>query len=465
MAAPSVLPYPNPNDEPQTGVLRALRHKNYRLFFGGQLISLVGTFLTQMATIWFVYRLTKDTRLLGIVGFAGQLPLFVLAPFAGVWADRVNRQKFLVLTQTLSMFQSAALAVLAFEFANKPDIAVPALIALAIIQGLINAFDLPARQAFLVEMVTDRADLANAIALNSTMVHGARLIGPAAAGLLIAWVGEGLCFTIDAVSYIAVIAALVAMRVQPRPPKEHGSVMAELKEGAKYVWQFKPVRVLLILMALISLTIMPALTTLMPIFGDHFGAATGHGAQSFGFLGTASGLGALTASIYLATRKTVVGLGRLIALAVGVFSIAAMGLASVDHFWLALLMIPFIGWGMITSFASSNTIIQMLTDDDKRGRVMSFFAMAFVGMTPFGNLAAGYIAHRLSIHTGDQFIGAQKTIFLAACVCLIGGVFYARVLPAMRDIVRPIYIKKGILPELAAGLNAVDEIVEAGEQK
>jgi MFS family permease len=453
------------------GIVRALRHRNFRLFFGGQLISLVGTFLTQIATVWFVYRLTKDTRLLGIVGFAGQLPMFVLAPFAGVWADRVNRQRLIVLTQVLSMLQSFGLAAVAF-FYGRPghvntQVAVPSLIGLAIIQGLVNAFDMPARQAFLVEMVEDRADLANAIALNSTMVHAARLIGPAAAGLIIAAVGESLCFLIDAVSYIAVIAALLAMRVTPRPPRAPKSIMKELVEGARYVWHFTPIRALLLLMALLSLTGMPAISTLMPIFGDHFGGGVPQrGAQVFGFLGTMSGFGALAGALYLASRKTVVGLGRLIAIAAGVFGLGAIAFALSDRLWVSLLILPVAGWGMITCFASANTILQLLADDDKRGRVMSFFSMAFVGMAPFGNLLAGYAAYHLSpAGDSDAFRGAARTVFIAGIICVIAALSFAAKLPALRAIVRPIYVTKGILPEVAEGLKSADTLPgSAGEQ-
>jgi MFS family permease len=467
----STPPSPSSPGAAASGIIRALRHRNFRLFFGGQLISLVGTFLTQIATVWFVYRLTKDTRLLGIVGFAGQLPMFLLAPFAGVWADRVNRQRFIVLTQVLSMLQSFGLAAVAFFFGRPghidTHIAVPSLIGLAIIQGLINAFDMPARQAFLVEMVTDRADLANAIALNSTMVHGARLIGPAAAGLIIAAVGESLCFFIDAVSYIAVIAALLAMRVTPRPPREPKSIRYEIVEGARYVWNFAPIRALLLLMALLSLTGMPAVSTLMPIFGDHFGGGTPQrGAQVFGFLGTMSGLGALAGALYLASRKTVVGLGTLIAIAAGTFGIGAIAFASSDRLWLSLLILPIAGWGMITCFASANTILQMLADDDKRGRVMSFFSMAFVGMAPFGNLLAGFAAYHLSPVVGtDAFRGASRTVICAGVICVIAAVSFAAKLPALREIVRPIYITKGILPQVAGGLQTTDTTPGgAGEQ-
>ena len=442
---------------------RALRHRNYRLFFAGQLVSLVGTFLTQAATVWLVYRLTGDAWLLGVVGFAAQIPLFFLSPFAGVWADRVQRRNFIVLTQSLSALQSFGLFLIAFYFGNNAHVAVPSLIALAIFQGLINAFDLPARQAFLVEMVTDRNDLANAIALNSTMVHGARLIGPATAGLLIAWVGESLCFLIDALSYIAVIAALLAMVIAPRKPREPRSVLHELKEGFLYVWSFQPIRVLLILMSVLSLTGMPALSILMPIFGAHFGGPS-HGPQTFGFLGAASGFGALVGAIYLASRKTVLGLGRLIAIGSVVFGLAAIGFSQSNHLWLSLLFLPIAGWAMITNFASANTILQTLADDDKRGRVMSFFSMAFVGMTPFGNLLAGFAAKQLTPAGGNPFIGTTRAVLIAGIITVLASLGYILKLPSLRRVIRPIYVQKGILPQMAQGLAAADQLADAGEQ-
>jgi MFS family permease len=443
-------------------ILRALRHRNYKLFFAGQLVSLVGTFLTQTATVWFVYRLTNNPLLLGVVGFLGQVPMFLLGPFAGVWADRVNRRKMVVLTQSLSAIQSFGLAAVAFYFSHNARVAVPSLICLAIFQGLINAFDMPVRQAFLVEMVTDPKDLANAIALNSTMVHGARLIGPAAAGLIIAAVGESLCFLIDAISYIAVIAALLAMVIQPRVLRPPRSVISELKEGSRYVWQFIPIRTLLLLMALLSLTGMPALSVLMPIFGKHFGGAT-HGPETFGFLGAASGIGALIGAIYLASRRTVIGLGRLIAISSTVFSLALITFSQSNHLWQAMLIVPIAGWGMITTFASCNTILQTLADDDKRGRVMSFFSMAFVGMTPFGILLSGFAAEHLTPAGGDPAIGAFRTVLIAGIISFLAALSYARKLPAIRKIVRPIYISKGILPQVADGLKVSDELAIAGE--
>jgi MFS family permease len=340
-------------------ILRAFRHRNYRLFFAGQLVSLVGTFLTQLATVWFVYRLTHAAWLLGVAGFAGQIPMFALAPFAGVWVDRWNRQRLLVITQTLSMFQSFGLAIIAFWHPS-----VLGIILLSLVQGLINAFDMPARQAFLVEMVTDRSDLANAIALNSTMVHTARLFGPALAGILIAAVGEGWCFTLDGISYIGVILALLAMRVAPREHRSNrGGALQELREGLSYAWNFFPVRALLLLTAFVSITGMPAYSVLMPIFADHFSTG-GNGAKILGILMGASGFGALIGAIMLASRKTVVGLARMSWIATAIFGSALIAFACSRNFYFSLAIVPLAGFGMLMLFAGVNTLLQTLVEDD-----------------------------------------------------------------------------------------------------
>ncbi len=365
-------------------ILRAFRHRNYRLFFAGQLTSLVGTFLSQAATLWFVYRLTHRPALMGTVAFLGQLPVFLLSPFAGVWADRVHRRNFLVLTQALSAVQSFGLAALALRFGNNARVAIPGLIGLAVFQGLVNAFDMPARQAFLIEMVPDRGDLPNAIAMNSTMVHGARVVGPFAAGILIAHFGESLCFGLDGLSYFAVIASLVAMRVVRAAPRPRAGVRAEMVEGARYVWGFAPVRTLLLLMTFMSLFGLPVVALLMPVFGDYFGGLNGRGAQTFGWLGAASGVGSLAGALYLANRRTVLGLGRMIAVATAASGVAVAAFSQSRHLWLSLLILPVGGWGMMTCFAAANTIIQTVVDDRVRGRVMAFFGMAVLGMAPFG---------------------------------------------------------------------------------
>jgi MFS family permease len=442
-------------------MVRALRHPNYRLFFGGQLISLIGTFLTQTATLWFVNRLTHSYQVMGTIAFLGQLPVFLLTPFAGVVADRINRRNFIVWTQILSMVQSLGMAALAYFYGRGDHadlhIVIPGLVGLAVFQGIVNSFDLPARQAFVVEMVTDRADLPNAIALNSTMVHGARMIGPAAAGLIIGLVGESLCFLLDGLSYIAVILALLAMHVVPLPRRKRGSVRTEMIEGFKYAWQSTPIRTLLLYMALLSLTGLPVVQLMMPVFGEFFGGDRKHGSEIFGLLGAASGVGALGGAIYLTSRKTVLGLGRLIAIAVGVFGVATFCFALSRHLWLSLMIIPFAGWGFIIAFASSNTIIQTIVEDDKRGRVMSLFGLAFLGMAPFGSMIAGQTAKFLTPASGDRLVGASHTLMISGSISLVGTVIYLCMLPAVRRAARPIYISKGILPEVATGLQVADE--------
>jgi MFS family permease len=383
--------------------------------------------------------------------------VFLLSPFAGVLADRVHRRNFLVLTQAASSLQSFGLAALAFWFGHKPGVAIPGLIGLAVFQGLANAFDMPARQSFLIEMVPDRNDLANAIALNSTMVHGARVVGPALAGLIIGVFGESLCFLLDGVSYFAVIASLVAMTVVRAAPRPRGSVRAEMAEGFQYVIGFAPVRTLLLLMTVLSLTGLPVVALLMPVFGDFFGGGSGHGAQAFGLLGAASGLGSLAGAIYLASRRSVLGLGRLIAVAVAVSGAAVMAFSFSRHLSLSLMIIPFAGWGMMTCFASANTIIQTVVDDRVRGRVMAFFGMAVLGIAPFGSLLGGRVAALLS-PPNDPLTGASRTLVIAGAILLATTIAYLTQLPAMRRAARPVYVAKGILPAVAEGLQIADEV-------
>jgi MFS family permease len=458
-------------DESATGIdapdgafarlVRAFRHRNYRLFFTGQIVSLVGTFLSQVAVAWLVYRLTKQAWLLGVVGFAGQIPMFLLAPFAGVWVDRWDRRRLLVITQALSMIQSFGLAAAAASAGALPmHTAIGLIVALALFQGLVNAFDMPGRQAFLVQMVESREDLANAIALNSTMVHGARLVGPAAAGFIIAKFGETWCFLADGFSYAAVIAALLMMHVRPyaRRASEVG-VWADLTEGFRYVWEFKPIRALLLLCAIMSLAGLPALTVLMPIFADALSGGR-NGAQTLGFLMGASALGALAGAVYLAARQSVVGLGKIIVGAAAVFGVAIIAFSLSRHLWLSLLIVPFAGLGMLMNFASANTVLQTLVDDDKRGRVMSFFTMAFIGVAPFGNLLAGAIAS----HLGLGIVGASRTLIGCGCVCIVASVVFSRMLPGLRLLVRPVYRRKGILPEeVAAGIGSATDVVATRE--
>jgi len=416
-------------------ITRALAHRNYRLFFAGQTVSLVGTWITRVATSWLVYRLTGSALLLGIVGFCGQIPTLLLAPVAGVLVDRWDRHRILVWTQVLSAVQSLALAVLAFS----NTITVEWILVLQLLQGGINAFDTPARQSFVVQMVEDRADLPNAIALNSTMVNGSRIIGPSIGGAIIAVFGEGWCFMVDAISYLAVIASLLMMRVEKQErTRPHASMLEELRTGFRYVAGFAPVRTALLLLALVSTMGVPY-TVLMPAVAAN---VLHGGPHTLGFLMTASGVGAVGGALYLASRRTVLGLGRVMVIATMSFGIGLVVFSQARTTWLALLVLPFVGAGLMVQLASTNTILQTIVSEDLRGRVMSFYAMSFLGTAPLGSLLGGVVADR---------IGAPTTILLGGVACVAASLWLARRLPALREEVRPIYIERGILPVEGSG--------------
>jgi MFS family permease len=395
---------------------RALRHRNYRLFFAGQGTSLIGTWITRVATSWLVYRLSGSALVLGIVGFAGQIPTFLAAPFAGVWVDRWNRHRTLVVTQALAMIQSALLAA----FALSGRITVAWVLVLQVFQGLINAVDTPARQSFVVEMVEDRADLPNAIALNSSMVNAARLVGPSIAGVLIAAVGEGWCFALDAASYLAVIASLVAMRLPPRPAaRRAGRLLADLREGFGYAAGSPPIRAVLLLLATVSLTGVPY-TVLMPVFATR---VLGGGPHTLGFLMAAIGVGALGGALYLASRSTVQGLGTVLAFAAITFGAGLIAFSRSHALALSLALLLVCGMAMMTNMAAANTILQSIVEDDKRGRIMSFYTMAFFGMVPLGSLLGGLAA--------DRF-GAPDTIAAGGVLSALAGLSFLRALPGIR---------------------------------
>ena len=391
--------------------------------------------MTRVATGWLVFRLTHSALLLGIVGFSGQIVSFLLGPFAGVWVERLNRRKLLVWTQAAAAVQSLALAALTLTHViNLHEI-----IALTALQGLINAFDMPGRQSFLVQMVEDRNDLSNAIALNSSMANGARLIGPAIAGLVIAGVGEGGCFLVDGLSYFAVIASLLLMRIPAAEPRRSGTGMAEqMREGWDYVRTFRPVRTILLLFALLSL-MGYSYSVLLPVFAAqvlHGGAAT------LGWLTAASGVGALASGISLAARRSVVGLTRMVQIAAATLG-SALILFGLSHvLWVSLVLMVFVGFGLMQGAAASNTIIQALVTDDKRARVMSYYTMAFFGAAPFGSLFAGALAHR---------IGAPHTVMVTGAFCIAGSIWFTVELPKVRKVMRPIYQEMGLLPVRRAG--------------
>jgi MFS family permease len=419
---------------------RALRHRNFRLYFAGQSISLIGTWMTRIATAWLVYRLTKSSILLGTVSFVGQIPTLLLAPLAGVLVDRWDRRKVLVWTQVLAMVQSLGLAALTLG----QWITIPEVLALSAMQGVINAFDMPGRQSFMREMVsgegkTGREDLSNAIAINSSMVNMARLIGPSLAGMLIAVTSEGWCFLIDGVSYIAVIASLLMMRLTTKEAaamqamEERPSMMRQLKEGWDFVRGFAPIRTILLLFALVSLMGMP-FVTLMPIFA----AQVLHGGpHTMGFLMGAMGVGSLASGISLVLRKSVRGLLKMIPIAAAVFGVGLILFGLSSNLWLSMAVLLLCGFGMMQGLTTSNTIIQTIVPEDKRGRVMSYYTIAFVGMAPFGSLMAGTLA---------QAIGAPWTVAISGVACIGGAVWFSSQINRVRREMRPVYERLGIVP-------------------
>jgi len=381
-----------------------------------------------IAVNWFVYRLSSSVFLLGVVAFASRIPTFLLAPVAGVLADRWNRHRLLILIQSLAMVQAFVFSFLVLSGA----ITVWLIILLGLFLGCVNSFDIPVRQTFVMDMLEDKEDLGNAIALNSSLVNGARLLGPTIAGVLIALMGEGMCFFINGVSYIAVIAALFAMRIVPRQTEEDRTgLIQNLKEGFSYTFGFSPIRDILLLLSLVSLMGMPYVT-LMPVFARDI---LHGGSHTFGFLMGATGIGALIGAMYLASRKTVIGLGQVIAVAACVFGTGLAAFSFCRLQWLSLLLMILTGFGMMVQMAASNTFLQTVADDEKRGRVMSFYTVAFMGMTPFGSLLAGWLAN---------WIGVQGTVFLSGIFCAIGGLIFAGRLPGLYEKIRPVYEKKGI---------------------
>ena len=443
LAPPRGRPRSAPANRSVAFMLRALRHRNYRLFFGGQIVSLAGTWITTTATSWIVYRLTGSALLLGLVGFAGQFPAFLLGPFAGILVDRWDRRRLLVATQTISMLQSFALAALTFS----GHITVGAIVLLSVLQGIVNAFDMPGRQAFLFTMIEDKSDLSNAIALNSSMVNVARLVGPSIAGVIIAATNEGWCFLIDGISYSAVIVALLRMRI-PRAPAaaaRRSGALQQFTEGWTYAFGFRPIRSIIMLLALVSLVGVPY-SVLMPVFATEVFHG---GPHTLGFLMTASGCGALIGALWLATRKSVLGLGRIISIASASFGAGLIAFSFSPVLWMALPCLVVAGFGFMVQMASSNTVIQTIVDDEKRGRVMGFYMMAFLGTAPFGSLIAGWMSAR---------IGAPHTLLAGGICCIVGAVWFRTELPAIRAAVRPIYIRMGILPEVAAGLAEAAEL-------
>lgn len=410
---------------------RALRHRNYRLFFAGQSVSLIGTWLTRFATVWMAYRLTGSALVLGLVGFFGQAPAAVIAPFAGVLVDRWDRHRTIVVTQVAAMLQSAALAAYAWSGAT----AVWPLLVLGAVQAVINGFDMPARQSFMRQMIDDPADLANAIALNSSIVNSARLIGPVIAAELVARWGEAVCFTADAASYLAVIASLMVMRVAKRPqPSRRGHVLAELADGLRYVWHFPLIRAVLLLLA-ISSVLAGAYGTLLPVVAK----TTLHGGpHTLGILMGAAGCGALVGALYLASRTSVLGLGTLLQRCTLSLGVGMIALELATTTWVAVPLLFIVGMAMMMQLAATNTLVQTLVDDQMLGRVLSLYAVAFFGGAPLGALLEGALASQ---------IGAIHTFAIAGVLCLASALVFAYSLPRLRQISRPIYVQLGLLDD------------------
>ncbi len=412
-------------------VMRALRHRNYRLFFAGQGTSLIGTWMQRIAMSWLVYRLTDSAFLLGLVGFAGQIPTFLFASFAGVFVDRWDRHRLLLATQTLAMVQASLLAVLTLT----GFVAVWHIFVLAVCLGLVNAFDTPTRQSFVIEMLEDRNDLGNAIALNSFMVNGARLVGPSLAGIAVAAFGEGICFLLNGLSFLAIIVSLLAMKMDRRIKKGRSlRPLQGLKEGYRYAFGFAPIRYLLLILALSSFMGMPYVV-LMPIFARDI---LHGGPHTLGFLMGAAGIGALVSASYLASRKSVLGLGRVIVFGSAAFGCGLISFSLSRSMLLSLGFMLLTGFGMMTVLTSCNTILQTIVEEDKRGRVMSLYTMAFMGMVPFGSLMGGSLATR---------IGAPGTLMFGGICCIAAAFLFARKVPLLREATRAVYVDRGILSD------------------
>ncbi len=426
----------------------ALKYRNFRLFLFGQSISLIGTWMQQVAMGWLVYDRTRSGFWLGAVGFCSQLPSFFLAPIAGVFADRWNRHRTIVVMQTLAMLQAFVLAALVL----RGVVEVWHIVLLSAFLGVVTAFEVPARQAFLIQMVEGREALSSAIGLNSSMFNAARVIGPALAGFTIELTGEGICFLLNGLSYIAVIAALLAMRLpppEPAAPRQH--VLVELAEGLRYVAGFPPIREILLLLVFVNLASIPLSNVLLPVFAKNVLAGD---ARTLGMLSSAIGVGALLGALRLAFRKSVLGLGRQIAWSAALFGAGMIAFSFSPVLWLSMALLAASGYGLMLGTASGNTIVQTIVDDSMRGRVMSFYVMAFFGVAPLGSLLAGGLIGRL---------GAPRVAQLGGAMCVVAAAAFALRLPVIRNHIRPIYRRIGVLPDVSSGIPTVADI-EAEEE-
>jgi MFS family permease len=417
------------DSRPGWGVtLRALRHRNFRLFFSGQLISLIGTWMQSIAQDWLVYRLTGSVLLLGLVAFLNHIPVLVLAPVAGIVADRSNRHRTILITQSASMILALVLAILTLIGAVE----VWHILTLTTLLGVAMAFDIPARQAFLMDMV-GRDDLLNAIALNSSMFNAARIIGPAVAGLMVASIGEGWCFVANGVSYVAVIVGLLMMRLAPYArPEPIGSIIAHMAEGLQFARRAAPVRILLVMVGIVSLVAMPY-TVLMPVFADD---VLHGGARGLGLLMGATGIGALLGALKLASKRGVQGLGGWVWMASVTFGLSLVLFAMSRRFWLSVALLMPVGFGMMVQMGATNTLLQVMTPDRLRGRVMALYSMMFIGMAPIGALLGGAVA---------STIGAPWTVAIGGIACLVSGAVFARRLPSIRGEARQLIGVQGLI--------------------
>ncbi len=423
-------------------IFRAFQYRNYRYYYIGQGISLIGTWMQRVAMSWLVYRLTNSPFILGAVGFSSEIPIFLISPFAGVLLDRWNRRTVLIITQILAMLQAFILTALVFAHYIK----VWHIISLSVFMGIINAFDMPGRQSFIVEIVEKKDDLGNAIALNSSMFNLARLIGPSLAGMLIASVGEGVCFLLNGISYLSAIYALYLIKVKAKTKEPIAqNVLNELKQGLSYVYNFLPIRSILLLLIIISFFAFPYLI-LMPVIAREIlkGAA-----NTLGFLMAGAGIGALIGALILAARKTVRGLGRLIPIACSIFGLGLIALSFSRIFILSFFILIITGCGMMIFMASCNTVVQTIVEDNKRGRVMSLYTMAFMGTMPFGSLLAGSIANK---------IGASYTITISGIISIIAALIFIRQMPKIRAIIHPIYKKLGIIPDITSSVECATSL-------
>jgi len=429
-------------------LFRSLRHRNYRLFFSGQLISLIGTWMETVAQAWLVYRLSHSPLLLGVAAFAGQIPVFLLAPLGGVLADRYDRRRILLWTQALSALQALILAVLTLTGL----VSIWHVIALAAALGLVNAIDMPTRQAFVVDMVS-RDDLMNAIALNSSMFNGARVVGPAVAGLVVAAVGEGWCFLLNAVSYAAVIVGLAMMRMERRQRhSQMPSALSQIIEGFRFVVRERPVRALLVLLGIVSLFGM-SYSVLMPVFADRILES---GARGLGLLMGSAGVGALLGAVSLALKREVKGLGRWIMLGATGFGLALVAFGLSRLLWLSCAVLLVAGYALMVQMSSSNTLIQSMVPDHLRGRVMAIYAATFMGMAPLGALLAGSAAQR---------VGAPVTVTLGGLACIAAGGLFGAVLPKLRPHARRLIVAQqaeaAAPPQQITGGTVVEDAGEA----